>query len=254
MGTLVTLGCPWAMGAVGAWGCQGTACLVGGSWGTLGCCEALRWLLLLGAAPRPPQGPSTSLPSPSMASRTPLHLPAGSPPVMSLQRGRCTGRLQLPHPWVWVVLNPSHGPPAQLSPVPLGAPPALPCGSPGTRPLPRAPRGGRFCKENQRLGFRNNLFFFFSFSQSKVQFGFISAGERLAPAPGVPAPAGLWLGKRREFKPKIRTKIASQGNSYFCHLFFNLISSEKTAALPAAPEGTRESGAHGVTVPPEPCG
>lgn len=53
--------------ATGTLGGRGAACLAGGSWGTLGPHDTSRWLLLRGAAPHPPRGPSTSLPSPSIA-------------------------------------------------------------------------------------------------------------------------------------------------------------------------------------------
>lgn len=164
------------MGTAGPWGCWGLHASLGA--------HGAPW-----GATMPRGGSCSGTLSPALPIyHIPRYLapPAGPPPVTSLQQGCCTHPLQLPHPWFWVVLNLPHAPPAQLSPVLLGAAPTLPRGVHGDTAAPQGPvAGDGFAKKTKGWRLEITLdfliFIFFFSSQNKTQFGFISAGERLAP-------------------------------------------------------------------------
>lgn len=129
-GTRGTLGCLWALvtsgchgdSLGGAWGCQGAACPVGGSWGTLGPCDALGWLLLQGAAPRTPR------PVP------PSHVPAGPAPPPSGS------------------FRPTARPPSLAEPGAARCTSALPCGVPGDTAAPQGPTRGTVLQRKPKGG------------------------------------------------------------------------------------------------------
>lgn len=187
------LGVPMSHGDSGTLGVLGAACLVRGSWGTLGCQDASRWLLLWDAVPCPPHLSHPTLPC----------TPSWAPPSDIPAAGMLHPPIAAPAPLVLGGFKPAtRSPrPAEPSAARCSSHPA-PWGPWGHSCSPRTHSRGRFCKENQRLAFRNNVgvfflfFFFFLLHKTKPSLGLFQLESGWLPTPGNPTSAGLQLEKR----------------------------------------------------------